>query len=71
MRRCWISNVNGPNDYPERKHLWSELSSLYAYCEIPWCIGEDFIQYYTLDLRESIVWKTKLGDDGLKSLLDQ
>ena len=39
---CWITNVYGPNDYRERKHLWEELFSLVAYCAEAWCIGGDF-----------------------------
>lgn len=39
---CWISNVYGPNDYKEPKHLWLELLSLSYNISDPWCMGGDF-----------------------------
>lgn len=41
-KSCWVTHVYGPNDYRERRHLWSELQSLSVYCLEPRCIRGDF-----------------------------
>lgn len=39
---CWVTNVYGPTDYKERKHIWPELQALAVYCTNAWCLGGDF-----------------------------
>lgn len=34
--------ANGPNADPDRHYLWEELSGVFSWWEVPWCIGGDF-----------------------------
>jgi hypothetical protein len=45
---CYLGSIGaficvfGPNDDNDRKQLLDELVELISWCEMQWCIGDDF-----------------------------